>query len=53
MKEHITLEVAHRLFDEARDFYSGRKLYLSNESEITDCSGRVSSAEHECVVARL
>lgn len=34
MKEHVTLEVAHRLFEEARDFVSGREPYISPASEI-------------------
>jgi hypothetical protein len=34
MREVITLEVASRLFAEARDFASGRAPYLSEDSEI-------------------
>ena len=34
MKELVTLDVAQRLFEEARDFSSGRARYLAEESEL-------------------
>lgn len=46
MKEHITLDVAHRLFLEAHDFYSGRTLFLSEDSEIRQIAKAVFHEQH-------
>jgi hypothetical protein len=34
MMEEVTLDVAHRLFPEARDWSSGRTKFLAEDSEI-------------------
>ena len=41
MKELVTLEVAHRLFEEARNFVSGREDGLDGDSDIRVIASQV------------